>query len=267
MSIIIALTAGAFAQDADFAGTAALAEDEALVAEEAKTTLSAQLGGQLTTGNAQLYVVNAGLNLGRRWDRNKLGFVAGAITGGSIPDSDASGSISEAERDEGYLENARRVFGEARYDRFLSERDAVYGIVGAFHDVYAGFDLRSHQQVGYSRLLVGNDRTSLRGEAGIDYAQEWRTTDEFANILAARLGAALAHQFNDNVSFTDSFEVYENVIDTADLRLLNSAAITASLSTNLSVQLNHALIFDNVPVEGFRKLDQTIGVNLVATLL
>lgn len=272
MSLLIALTAGAYAQtieDAvdDFVDAAAPPPAEELVAEKAKTTLSAELGGQWTTGNAQLYLLNGGITATSRWDRNKFGAVAGATTGGAVPDTDGNGSIGEAERDAGYIESARRVFGEARYDRFVSTKGSVYGLVGALHDVFAGFDVRSHEQIGYSRLLVSNDTTELRGEVGADWAQEWRTTDEYANIIAARLAAAIAHKFNDNVSISDSFEVYENVLDVADLRLLNTAAVTSTLGSNLSLKVSHSLIFDNVPVEGFRKLDQTLGVTLVATLL
>jgi hypothetical protein len=272
MFLIIALTLGAHAQtieDAvdDFTKAATLAEDESLVVEEAKTSMSAELGGQWTTGNAQLYTVSGGLTFGSRWEKNKLGSIFGITTGGAIPDSDGSGFIDETERDAGYVENARKVFGEVRYDRFVSKKDSIYGLVGAFHDVFSGFDLRSHEQLGYSRLLVNNDTTELRGEAGIDLAQEWRTTPEYANILAARLAAAVSHKFNDNVGISDTFELYENVIDTADLRLLNTAALTSTLGSNLSLKVSHTLIFDNVPVEGFQKFDQTFGINLVVSLL
>ena len=173
---------------------------------------------------AVLYTVNAGLNFGSRWDRNKIGAIAGATTGAAIPDLDASGFIDEDERLGGYVENARRAFGEVRYDRFVSDKDSVYALVGAFHDIFAGFDLRSHEQIGYSRLLIANDKTELRGEVGADWAQEWRTTDEYANIIAGRLAAAVTHQFNENVGISDSFELYENILDTADLRILNTAA-------------------------------------------
>ena len=127
--------------------------------------------------------------------------------------------------------------------------------------------MRSHQQIGYSHLLVSTKRTEVRAEGGVDYAQEWRTTDEFANILAARVLLGAQHAFNDNVVIADTFEVYENVIDLADLRILNTASLTAALDSKLSLKVSHSLIFDNVPVEGFQPLDQTLGVTLVATLL
>ena len=260
------LATAALAQDADFQGTAA-APDEGITAKKTTTTLSAELGGMWTSGNAQTYTLNAGANLGSRWQKNKISAVAGANVGAAVSDLDGNGLLDETERDEGYTANARRVFGEVRYDRFLTEKDSLYGLVGAFHDIFAGFDLRSHEQVGYSRLLVNDDTTTLRAELGVDVAQEWRTTDEFAVIPAARLLLGATHKLNENVSVAETFELYENVIDPADLRILNAASLSTTLSSKFSLKLSHSLIFDNVPVEGFRKFDQTTAITLVASLL
>ena len=101
----------ALAQD-EFAG--AEAPPEEVVAKESKTNLSAELGGQWTTGNAQLYTLSAGIGFSARWDKNKISAGAGAITGGAVPDSNGNGFLDEVERDEGFIENARRVFGDVR---------------------------------------------------------------------------------------------------------------------------------------------------------
>ena len=65
----------------------------------------------------------------------------------------------------------------------------------------------------------------------------------------------------------DTAEIYENVVDPADLRVLNTAFLTSKISDKLSLKLSHTLTFDNVPVEGFRPLDQVTMLTLVATLL
>jgi hypothetical protein len=69
------------------------------------------------------------------------------------------------------------------------------------------------------------------------------------------------------VVISETIEVYESVLDFEDVRLLNTASLTSSLSGKLSLKLSHTLIFDNVPVEGFEPLDQTTMITLVATLL
>ena len=265
MLALISLVATAVAQDPEFETATVVAEEEA-TAEESETTASAELGGLWTSGNAQLYAVNAGIEAQHRWDRNQLSGVLGANLGAAVPDANGDGRVDENERLAGYVENARRAFTDVRYDRFLSDRDSVYALAGAFHDVFAGYDLRSHEQVGYSRLLVKNDSSTLRLEGGLDWAQEWRTTDEYANIVAARVLVGLKHAFNDNVRFSETLELYENILTPEDLRILNTATLSSTLNSTFSLKLSHALIFDNLPVEGFRKLDQTTAVTLVVTL-
>ena len=258
--MIVLTTLGSLAFAQDFAGAEVLADDQTAEVEEAETTLSAELGGQVTTGNADLYVVNGGAVFGSRWDKNKFSALAGVNTGGAKID-DATD----------YQENVRRIFGDARYDRFLTEKDSLYFLAGAFHDIFAGYDARSHEQIGYSRLLVDTDKSEVRTEIGVDWAQEWRhfedDTKEFAHIVAGRLLAGASHQLNEHVGVADTFELYENVINPADLRLLNTASLVSTLGSNLSLKVSHTLLFDNVPVEGFEKLDQTVGLTLVATLL
>ncbi|MBX2803785.1 MAG: DUF481 domain-containing protein [Myxococcales bacterium] len=272
MMLLVALTTISMAQDTEFAGTEAPPEEDAISVDEAETNLSAELGGIWTSGNAQAYSLNAGLLFGNRWERNKIGIVAGAAAGAAVADVNANGLLEDDEIEAGYIENARRFFGEVRYDRYVSGKDSFYGLVGGFHDRFAGYDLRSHEQVGYSRLLVDEESTNVRGEVGIDWAQEFYTLDSgadprFQNIFAARLLLGATHAFNENVSVADTFEIYENVVDLADVRILNTASLSASLSSDFTVKLSHSLIWDNVPVTGFRKFDQTTGVTLVATLL
>ena len=86
-----------------------------------------------------------------------------------------------------------------------------------------------------------------------------------------------AHAFNENVQISDTVEVYENVLMTEDVRVLNNAAVTSKLSDIFSIKVSNAIIFDNVPA-GFdpdtetygdaelRKLDMITTVTLVASI-
>ncbi|MEZ4235580.1 MAG: DUF481 domain-containing protein [Myxococcota bacterium] len=257
------LVCGAYAEDSEFAGTVAPPEEQ-------KTELTAELGGTLATGNSNYYAVNGGMALKHTAGKNQLTVGAGLNLGAAraVIDTDGDG-VPEGIADQ-YTENARRLFADARYDRFLSDKDSLYALAGAFHDRFAGFDLRAHEQLGYSRRLVKDDDTELRVEIGADWAQEDYVTDvdpNYANVIAARLLVGVSHKFSEQVAFSDTAEIYENVINVDDVRILNNATLTSALSGKLSLKLTHALIFDNVPVEGFRPLDQTTMVTLVATLL
>lgn len=239
--------------------------------EAAETHLTGELGGTYTTGNSNLYTVNGLVTFSHKVSANKLSAVGGVNLGAAVVDTDGNGVVDDAERDNGFEPNAKRVSAEARYDRFLTDKDSLYFLAGLFSDGFAGYDLRAHEQIGYSRTLVKTEKAEAKVEIGADWAQEDYVAesglDASAKFLAARVLAAGSYKLNDSVGLADTFEVYENVLDGADLRLLNSASITSSLSKHLSLKLSHNLIFDNVPVEGFRPLDQTAMVTLVVTLL
>lgn len=267
MSLCIALVAAstAYAEDSAFVGAA-----EPVAAEKPETKLSAELGATYATGNAAFYTVNGGGAVSHEWDKNKFAAIAGVNIGGAVTDADGDGLLQQAERDVGLQENVRRLFTEARYDRFLTDKDSLYVLAGAFTDRFAGYDLRTHEQLGYSRLLVDTEDTEVRAELGFDWAQEDYVDGvdpNYQNIFAGRLLLALTHKFNDSVAFSDTFELYENVVDPNDLRILNTAALTSNVSTKLSLKVSHALIFDNVPVDGYLPLDQTTMLTFVATLL
>lgn len=270
LSLLLTLAAPALAEESEFVGT----QDPAVEVKEPETNVSAELGTAFATGNSIFYTVNGSLTASHEWQRNKIGLVGGLNLGAAKPDADGDGLLSAAERAGDYAQNVKRYYGEGRYDRFFSEHDSLYVLAGAFHDPFAGYDLRSHEQVGYSRRLVKTEATELKGELGFDWAQENYTqeaidlgSEPYADVLAVRVLVGVTHQFNESVVFADTFEAYENVIDTDDLRILNTASLTSSLSGKLSLKLSHTLIFDNVPVEGFVKLDQTTMATLVANIL
>ncbi|MCO4746997.1 MAG: DUF481 domain-containing protein [Proteobacteria bacterium] len=260
-----------FAQDTVFEET----EKGAETAEAPEAHLGAELGGQYTSGNTEFYLLSAGMNGSYKWKRNKLGTVAGVNIGSSRVDGDGDGLLSEAERDVKMVQTARKAFLDARYDRYLSDKDSLYALAGALHDYYNGFALRTHEQLGYSRTLISTEPTKLLAELGIDWAQE-KYRDDLATpaaqnprqIIAARAMIGLTHAFNENVGLEETLEVYENLQDPEDLRILNNAAIVAKLSDKFSLRFSNALTFDNQPVSvDFRKLDQTTSVTFVASIL
>jgi putative salt-induced outer membrane protein YdiY len=258
--------APALAEESEFAGTEEV--DTKFATPESE--LTAELGGAYASGNSVYYTVNGSGTGWHRWNRNKLQLITSANIGGSVPDADEDGILSDTERTVGMVENARRYAAEVRYDRFIGLRDSLYVLASGFVDPFAGYDMRTHEQLGYSRQLVDSEQTTAVAEVGFDVAQEFYVAGvdpDYANVLAARVMFGITHAFNDNVAFGETIEVYENVLNPLDLRLLNTAYLSSSLGGGFSIKLSHALIFDNVPVEGYRSLDQVTSVALVAKVL
>lgn len=264
--LTLALSAPALAEEPTFEGT----KDDAEELQKPVTTLSVEVGGALATGNAVYYLLNGKAAASHLWSKNALAASLDGNLGSSMVDADGDGLLSDTERAAGMQETTRRVLAAARYDRFFGKKDSLYLLGGALTDRFAGYDLRSHEQVGYSHRFVDSEDGHLVTEIGFDVAQENYVEGidpNFQSIFAGRLLVEAGYNFNETVGVTDTLEIYENVLDPADLRMLNTASFSAALSTIFSLKLSHSLTFDNVPVEGYRKLDQISMVTLVATIL
>lgn len=259
--LLICMTGAALAQD--FEET----DKEFTGAAEPVAALSAEVGGALTTGNADFWTVKGTVNGSYLWTKNKITLGALGLTGRGIADGDGDGKLNEDERLLGRTPNAGHIDGELRYDRYLGAQTSLYALGGGLRDTYVGYDLRTHEQVGVSRNLLKRDNTFLMVELGFDVAQEFWADGNYANVFAARGLIGFKHTFNETVMFSETIEVYENVLTPVDVRVINKAALTVQMSENLGLKVSNDLYFDNQPVEGFRPLDQTTLVSVVATIL
>lgn len=260
------LASVALAEDPEIVGT----EEAGQAFEEAEADLSAELGGSVSTGNTQFYNVSFGLMGAYKARRNKIGFTATSLLGRSVVDQGGDGILDEADRAAGYQTTAQRAIADLRYDRFLGDRISAYFLAGALIDRFAGYDLRSHEQIGVSYLFVDAEATKFVGELGFDWAQEnykEGVDPNYQDVFAARLMAGFSHDFNENVGFANTLELFPNVVVLEDLRLVNQASFSAKLTEALSLRLSHELLFDNQPVDGFRPLDQTTRATIVASIL
>ena len=262
------LTPAALAQDPEFADVEV--KDEVVLVEEAETKVSVEVGGALASGNVEFQSAQGRAVVTHRWAQNGVALNLTGNIGRSVVDGDEDGLLSDAERDLGFQETAHRLNAEGRYDRFVAKRSSLYALVGALLDPYAGYDLRTHEQVGVSRRFIDKEKFKLTSELGIDFAQENYVdgiVPNSQNVLAARVFLGTAWMPSEKVSITNDLEAYENLLVLEDLRVLDTLAVSAGLSDVFSVKTSYALVFDNVPVEGFRKTDSVVMVTLVASLL
>jgi len=262
--ILAWLAAGALAAESTFAGAVAPGQ----LVGPAQTTVSAQFGGTWTAGNASSYLVTTALTTSRRWNRSRSTLALQANIGRARADTDGDGHLDAEERAATPAETARRLSAELRQDRYVSDRDSVYVLGGPLADPFAGFDLRSHAQVGFSRTLVSEKHRSLVVEAGADAAYEDVVDGvESGNryVFAFRAMARGGYRFNESVTANAQVEALENVLEPTDLRILASATLAARLTTLLDVRLGTQITYDNQPVEGFVPLDQVTTASLVAS--
>lgn len=242
--------------------------EASIIQDQLGPMLKGTIGGSVVSGSTALGSLEAGVDTGWRgkWIGVRL-VSSGRFSRGAV-DADGSGHLDLQERRTPWVETARRLEGDLRVDHRFGDRNMVYGVVGALTDPFGGYALRTHEQVGVGRRLVEAGATDLVVETGVDVAQE-RYVDtvesDDAEVIAARAWVGLAHRF-ERVGWRQTFEVFENLRDREDLRLLHGAAFVAPLGEHIALEPTHLLAWDNRPIEGYAAVDQTTLLRLVATL-
>jgi putative salt-induced outer membrane protein YdiY len=256
----------AWAEDSTFAGAATLPAAK----KPTEAHVSAEFGGILSFGNTESMALTGQGVASYRWGDNAIGGTFGVNWGQSKIDSDGDGRLNDAEREGGFVKTAERETATVRYDRFFGTKYSLYVLGGAFTDSFAGYDYRVNGQLGVSRSFVATPTAALKAELGVDMAREDFVEGIAPNaqtVVSARLLLGARYAFNTHVAVEDTFEAYESLLDAEDLRLNNTAAVTALLTDRLSMKLSHTLAFDNVPVEGYQPLDHSTMATMVLTLL
>jgi putative salt-induced outer membrane protein YdiY len=239
-----------------------------------ETIWTVQAGGILNTGNTRSLSLSGGSRLSLKRARNVF---AAAITA-----TYGTASLRDPTTNEfgDYVNSSENVTGSARYDRFLSEMDALFVSVGALHDPFAGLDIRMQGQAGYLRNFFKYSEGKHRfwGEVGYDLTYDNFEPDPLLDadgnrldgsqvIHSGRLFVGYDNHVNENVTFLTGVEALLDVQDVDNLRLNSVSELRSKISGKLQLGLQFSLRFDNVPVEGTEKLDTTTTLNLLYSLL
>ena len=260
-----------------FSGFAVAATEEVVFAETLKefeesaspeTTVVAEVGGTMVEGNTANRVFRSNIDASYRWGWQRLTVDSLTELGRAISDADGDGTLSDSERLTGYQRTSEKGI-DLRYDWYLNRKNALYGLAGWLRDPLSGYQTRVHGQVGYSRQWVDTEEQSLLGELGIDAAYE-RFVDGVdplsARLYSARISVQWEGRFRDDLLLSQSIEAFVNVRNPADIRSISESAITFTATDMLSVRTSYLLNYDTVPVEGYRRTDQTIALTLVASM-
>lgn len=263
---------------------AASAEDDVFVeppdplaepVDDPEKDLEAELGGAWSAGNTDSRKLSASYAAAYRWRGNQISSTADLTLGSALIDADGDGLLSKEERDEARVRTAQHAEADLRYDRFLSDRNSLYVLGGAFTDPHAGYDNRFNGQMGYSHLLLyevdqEDPVTSLSAELGVDAAREDYTDGvepEHGMKYNARGGLGFVRVLSKTLAFGQDLELFVNVQDPKDTRLISDTALTNELTETMSVKLSYTMTYDTDPVDGYVPADHQGLVSLVATVL
>lgn len=259
VSALCLIALGGTARAADPVFEKPKAPDEA--ADEVEWKASVQAGLILTTGNSETTTTSVGASASRKEGMNKLQLdVNAAYARSSIfiaSDFNGDGFISANEIQRPSSTTTRAWEVKARYDRFLTTHNALYGLGKIGADEPAGKELLGGAQLGYSRQLYKTDTHELVGEGGYDFTYEDSTAGDAFAIHSGRVFTGYTGKLSDDTGVKVSTELLMNVnsLDTPageiepleDTRVTSLIEVTTKLHDHISFSFGFTAKYDNAP--------------------
>ena len=231
-------------------------------------------GGQLSTGNSKLVAGTGNAIYAIRRGQNAFGAsVIGNYGESAVRPNDA-------------VLTTENLQGKVRYDRFLTDRFSLFGLVTARHDYFQGLDFRLNLDPGAKYIFVKTEHTAFWGEAGYDFQQDIRnnTARHIAAVTDATTGAVTTpaysleryhpdhstrlyagwhHDFNEHVNFTTGLEYLQSVEASYRNRLNYDVLLAAGVGAGFSVGVGFSLRYDHSPIPGKTDLDTVTTFSLI----
>jgi putative salt-induced outer membrane protein len=151
-----------------------------------------------------------------------------------------------------------------RAQRTLRPRLSAFGQYGYLHDVFAGIDARNTIEGGLSFALIRPQPHQLDVDGGFGYANEQRVIGDDLSSAQVFTGARYVFTLSDTAQITDDLRFSSSLADGRDWRTANIAAVTAKLTTVLSLKLSSTVRYVHAPPDDFETTDTITAMALVA---
>lgn len=167
-------------------------------------------------------------------------------------------------RSEGRV-TAEQYFAEEKVSHKVSDRNYIFERYRWDRNIFAGVLHRHDLSVGVGRELWKTPKDLLIGELAPGYLNEERLNDRRKSFASARAYAKYTRDLTATAKFSQDAEYTLSLKDTRDARLNTETALTAALSTSLSVKNSFVWRHDARPPAGKRKDDTIFSVALIAS--
>jgi putative salt-induced outer membrane protein len=152
-----------------------------------------------------------------------------------------------------------------RAERVINARLSAFGDYGFLRDKPAGVTSRHAVGGGLSLKAIADARQTLSIDGGLGYLEESRLAGDDISSAIWLTGAAYKLKLSETAELTDDLRLLGTFDRGEDWRLTHSIAVTARLTSLLSLKVSNHLRFANFPPAGFKKTDTTTAIALVAS--
>ena len=143
--------------------------------------------------------------------------------------------------------NARAFTFLFRGSRLLRPRVSLYGQYDYLRNTFAGIANRNALEAGLSWQAIEPNRHALRLDGGIGYASEQRTVGSDESNGVVTFGAAYKLKLSSSADLSDEGRAILSMADANQWRGENIVALSAKLTTLLSLKVSHTLRYVNEP--------------------
>jgi len=152
-----------------------------------------------------------------------------------------------------------------KVDFKMTDKDYLYEKFQWDSKRFTGIRHRYDAGAGYGRKIVDSAKNKLNAEIGGGYINEQRIDAPRNDFGSGRVYSKYIHQFTDTSSFSQDGEYLHNFRDSDGYRINTETALTAGLTTHLS--LKTSFIWNRVgkPVPGTIRDDTKLAAALLIT--
>ena len=151
-----------------------------------------------------------------------------------------------------------------RAERKITDKVAAFGELGLFRDKPAGIDSRAALTGGLAFKVLDTARAKFGADVGIGYINEHRVVGDDISSATFAAGTDLRVKLSETANLTDEVRFTSILENSDDWRVAHTIAVSAKLTTVLSLKVSNQVRFANFPPPGFKKTDTTTAVAVVA---
>lgn len=153
---------------------------------------------------------------------------------------------------------------KARAEKAINARTSAFGEYEFFRDRFAGVVRRNSVVGGLALKVVNTASQTFAVDAGLGYLNERRLTG--ANISSGSYLAGWGYKvkLSGTAELTDDLHFAGVFSQSDNWRLDHAIALTAKLTSGLSLKVSNGIRYANFPAPGFKKTDSITAIALVA---
>ena len=163
------------------------------------------------------------------------------------------------------IQTAQAILYTPRVEKVINPRVSTFAEYAFFRDRFAGVARRHSGSAGLAMTLASSNRQKLTADLGAGYLEETRLAGANISSETWGTGAVYVLTLSDTSEISDDLGIVGTFEDADDWRLDHTIALTAKLTSVVSLKVSNAVRFSNLPAPGFKRTDTVTSVALVAS--